>query len=69
MTNPRWSACYEQRQNKKELRDQFCVLIDHLNDAPQVVVSLGGEEIVIEKFGPGEGAKAGHAKWWGEWNR
>jgi len=51
------------------IRDQFCVLGEHLSDASQVVVSLGDDEIAIEKFRPAAGAKAGHAKWWGEWSR
>jgi hypothetical protein len=51
------------------IRDQFCVLMEHLNDQPKVVVSLAGEEIVIDKFRPAAGVKAGHAKWWGESSR
>ena len=51
------------------IRDQFCVLMEHLGDQPHVVVSLAGEEIVIDKFRPAAGVKAGHAKWWGEWSR
>jgi len=51
------------------IRDQFCILGGHLDDAPEVVLSLGGEDIEINKFRPAAGVKAGHAKWWGEWSR
>jgi len=50
------------------IRDQFCILSDYLDNEPRVLVSLGGEEIWIKSFRPAAGMKAGHAKWWGEWN-
>ena len=51
------------------IRNQLCILSGHLDDAPQVIVLLGGEEIRIKSFRPAAGMKAGHAKWWGEWSR
>jgi hypothetical protein len=49
--------------------DQFCVLQNHLIGDPQVVISIGGQEIRINNFRPAAGTKQGHAKWWGEWTR
>ena len=49
--------------------DQFCVLQNHLVGDPQVVISIGGQEIRISNFRPAAGTKKGHAKWWGEWAR
>jgi hypothetical protein len=51
------------------IRDQLCILGGHLDDTPEVVLSLAGEEIAIDKFRPAAGTKPGHAKWWGEWSR
>ena len=51
------------------ITDQLCVLRHHLNNDPQVCVSIAGEHIRISNFRPAAGTKDGHAKWWGEWTR
>jgi hypothetical protein len=51
------------------IADQLCVLMHHLNDDPQVLISVADETIKIGNFRPAAGTKNGHAKWWGEWTR
>lgn len=57
------------RKGTPYIADQFCILRDYLTDAPQVIVSIGGDDVGISNFRPAAGSKAGHAKWWGEWVR
>jgi hypothetical protein len=51
------------------IRDQLCLLRDYLSNTPQVIVSVGSENVGISNFRPAAGTRLGHAKWWGEWTR